>query len=161
MTTTSSSNFHLFSTKGELVVSNKPVNLSRISPSDHEESDSRMLLHLYDAVMDNHKIAFIRTVDSDVVVLCIHLFHKLLCHGWMELWIGFGTGKSYKDIPVHDVARSLGLEKCSALAFFHAYSGCDVTSSMIGIVKKTAWNAWMNFPEITPTMVALTEFIRI
>ena len=116
--------------KGELVLSNKPVDLSRISPSDHEEADTPILLHLYDAVVDNHKIAYIRTVDSDVVVICMHLFHKLSFYGLPELWIGFGTGKSYKDIPIHVVANELVAEKCGTVAFFHAFSGCDVTSSM-------------------------------
>ena len=116
-----------------------------------------MLLHLYDAIMDKHKIAFIRTVDSDVVVICVHLFHKLVYYELSELWIGFGTGKSYKDIPIHLVANDLGAEKCAALAFFHAYSGCDVTSSMVGIGKKTAWNAWTSFPEATSRMIDLTE----
>ena len=154
---TASSDFHLLSTKVELVLSNKHVDLARISPSDHEEADTRMLLHLYDAVMDGHKTAYIRTVDSDVVVICIHLFHKLMHLELSELWIGFGTGKSYKDIPIHVVSNELGDKKCSALPFFHAFSGCDVTSSMIGIGKKTAWKAWTSFEEVTETMITLTE----
>ena len=154
---TASSNYHLLSTKGEIVLSNKPVDLSRISPSDHEEADTRMLLHLYDAVMDGHSIAFIRTVDSDVIVICLHVFHQLTLHGLSQLWIGFGTGNAYKDIPIHVVANELGHEKCYALPFFHAFSGCDVTSSLNGIGKKTAWNAWTNFQEVTNTMIALTE----
>ena len=62
-----------------------------------------MILHLYDAVMDGHKIAFIHTVDSDVVVLCICFYHTLNELGLKELWVGFGTGKHYKDIPIHEV----------------------------------------------------------
>ena len=49
-----------------------------------------------------------------------------------------------------------GVEKCGEVAFFHAYSGCNVTSSMTGIGKKTVWNAWMSFPEVTSTMINLT-----
>ena len=139
------------------MLSNKPVDISRINPSDHEEADTRMMLHLCDAVMDGHKIAYLRTVDSDVVVLCIHLFFELRRRGLRELWIGFGTGKAYKDIPIHRVANKLGNDECMALPFFHAFTGCDVTSSMAGIGKKTGWNVWQNFPEVTNTMIALTE----
>ena len=73
------------------------------------------------------------------------------------MWIGFGTGKWYKDIPIHLVTKALGAERCAAIAFFHAFSGCDVTSSMVGIGKKTAWNAWISFPKVTDTMIELTE----
>ena len=67
--------------------------------------------------------------------------------GLLELWIGFGTGKAYK-----------GHDKCMALPFFHAFTGCDVTSSgMVGIRKKTGWTAWQSFPEVKNTMITLTE----
>ena len=71
---THSSNYHLLSTKGEVVLCNKPIDLSRVSASDHEEADSRMILHLFDAAIASHQKAFLRTVDSDVVVMCIHHF---------------------------------------------------------------------------------------
>ena len=77
-----------------------------------------------------------------------------------ELWIGFGTGNSYKDIPIHVVAYKLGHDKCSALPFFHAFIGCDVTSSMAGIAKENAWNAWASLPEVTDIMITLTESYR-
>ena len=154
---TSLSSYCLFTTKGELVVSNRSIDLSDISPSDHEEADSRMMLHLHHAVMDGHRKAFLRTVDSDVVVLSVHLFPTLQSLGLLELWIGFGSGKAYIDIPIHEVSLQLGPDKCKALPFFAAFTGCDVTSSMLGIGKKTGWNAWMNFPEVTDTMISLLD----
>ena len=87
----------------------------------------------------------------------MHLFHKLLFYGLPELWIGFGTGKSYKDIPIHVVVNELGAEKCGKVAFFHAFSGCDVTSSIAGIGKKTAWNALVSFRDVTSTTIDLTN----
>ena len=154
---TSMSAYYLLTTKGELVLSNKVVDLSGITPSDHEEADTRMMLHLHHAVMDGHKKAFLRTVDSDVVVLSVHLFTTFKNLGLTELWIGFGTGKAYTDIPVHEISLQLGPDKCKALPFFHAFTGCDVTSSMLGIGKKSGWNAWMNFPKVTETMLSLIE----
>ena len=49
--------------------------------------------------------AYLRTVNSDVVVLAINLFHEL---GLIELWIGFRKGKTYKDIPIHHILQMLG-----------------------------------------------------
>ena len=151
-----SSSYHLLSTKGE-VPCNKPIDLSRVSTSDHEEADSRMILHLFDAAIDGHQKAFLRTVDSDVVVMCIHHFPNLKNSGMGELWIGFGKGKSYKDIPIHSVTALLGSPACNALLFFHAYTGCDLTSCFCGIGKKTAWGAWERYPEITEIMIKLTD----
>ena len=154
---THSSSYNLLSTKGEVVLSNKPIDLSRVSTSDHEEADSRMILHLFDAAIDGHPKAFLRTVDSDVVTLCIHHFPDLKNAGMIELWIGFGKGKSYKDIPIHSVSTLLGQDGCKTILFFHAYTGCDLTSCMCGIGKKTAWAAWERYPEITEVMINLTN----
>ena len=90
----------------------------------------------------------------DVVVLATHFFHDLVLS---ELWIGIGSGKWYKDIPIHHISEMLGLQRCQALPFFHAFTGCDIVSSMMGIGKKTAWNAWVKFPEATTTFTAITQ----
>ena len=37
-----------------------------------------------------------------------------------ELWIEFGSGKSYRDIPVHIPHQQLGLSKSLALPLFHS-----------------------------------------
>ena len=42
-------------------------------------------------------------------------------------------------------------------ALFHALTGCDVVSSMLGIGKKTAWNAWVTFPEVNNTFIVITQ----
>ena len=107
----------------------------------------------FDAAKQGHTKAFLRTVDSDVVVLAIN-FQEL---GLSELWIGFGSGKAYKDIPIHHISQMLGPKKCQALPLFHAFTGCDVVSAMFGIGKKTAWNAWEAFPEVTDILVAITQ----
>ena len=151
---TVNSQYHLLTTKADIVLSNKPTDLSDLSPCQQQEADTRMLLHLRHAADQGHTTAYLRTVDSDVVVLATHFFHDL---GLSELWIGFGSGKTYKDIPIHHISEMLGLQRCQALPFFHAFTGCDVVSSMMGIGKKTAWNAWVNFPEATTTFTAITQ----
>ncbi len=45
--------------------------VSSLAPCTHEEADTRMLLHLEDAVHQGHSKVSIRTVDSDIVVLAI------------------------------------------------------------------------------------------
>ena len=61
-----------------------------IMPCNHQESDSRIFLHLSHAAQQGHSKAFIRTVDSDVVIIAVGHFGSL---GVMELWIGFELEK--------------------------------------------------------------------
>jgi len=69
-----------------------------------------MMLHLHHAVVDGHKKAFLRTVNSDIIVLAVHFFKTFQNPGLTELWIGFGSSKAYTDIPVHEVSMQLGTD---------------------------------------------------
>ena len=72
---TVNSQYHLLTTKADIVLSNKPTDLSDLSPCQQEEADTRMMLHLRHAADQGHTKAYLRTVDSDVVVLATHFFH--------------------------------------------------------------------------------------
>ena len=75
---------------------------------------------------------------------------------WMELWIG--TGKTIQCIPVHQVIQSLGPGNSVALPLVHSYTGCDTSSSFLGIRKNTAWAAWEVYAELTETLIDLSEY---
>ena len=92
-----------------------------------------MMLHLCHAVMNGQNKDFLRTVDSNVIVLSVHHFRTLKYLELTELWVGFGSGKAYTDIPVQEISLQLGSDKCNALSFLHAFTCCDVASSMLGI----------------------------
>ena len=89
---------------------------------NHQEADSEIFLHLSHAAQQGHSKAFIRTVDSDVVIIAVGHFGSL---GVMELWIGFGTGKAFQHIPVHEIIQTLGSEKSLSCPLFHSFPGCD------------------------------------
>ena len=109
---------------------------------------------LLQAAEHGHEVAFIRTVDSDIVVLAVRFFGHLRLR---ELWIGFGSGKTYRDIPVHTICANIGPSKSLALPLFHSLTGCDTTSQFFGHGKKTAWGAWNSSPRLTETLVELTD----
>ena len=48
-----------------------------INPCNHEEADTRMLLHVAHATAQGHQKASIRTVDTDVIVLAVSHFQHL------------------------------------------------------------------------------------
>lgn len=81
-------------TDGEAVLS-KPLlpDQTSLAPCNHEEADSRMLLHASHAAQHGHHAILIRTVDTDVVVLAVSLAQELQLED--KLWLAFGTGQSF------------------------------------------------------------------
>ena len=74
-----------------------------------------------------------------------------------ELWVGFGTGKNFRLLAAHEMARALGPDQCIALPTFHAFTGCDTVSSFCGRGKKTAWDTWMTLDDVTRAFCALAN----
>ena len=75
-----------------------------LDPSSQEEADTRLLLHVADAVQNGCKKVTIRTVDTDVVVLAVASFSKIVPD---ELCVAFGVGSSFRYIAVHEMVASL------------------------------------------------------
>ena len=73
-----------------------------------------------------------------------------------ELWLAFGTGKHFRYLAGHKIASGLGPKKAQTLPMFHALTGCDTVSSFVGHDKKTAWNTWNAFPELTDALLKST-----
>jgi len=71
----------------------------------------------------------VKSTCTHVVVLAIAFFSILDLE---ELWIAFGAGKAFRYITIHEIAASLGQEKCKSLSLFHAFTGCDQTSAFAG-----------------------------
>ena len=123
-----------------------------LAPCKHEEADTHIILHLEDAVREKHNRISIRTVDTDVVVLAVTAAQRI---NPSELRIAFGTGKNFRYLSIHEMARALGPEKCIALPVFHAFTGCDTVSSFAGRGKKTAWDTWKAYEDVTEAFCAL------
>ena len=74
-----------------------------------------------------------------------------------EVWLAFGMGKLFRYYPIHEIARSLGPQKSLALPVFHAFTGCDTVSFFAGKSKKSAWDTWNVFPEVTSAFLEITN----
>ena len=123
-----------------------------LAPCKHEEADTRIILHLEDAVKEIHNRVLIWTVDTDVVVLAVTAAQHI---NPSELRIAFGTGKNFRYLSIHEMARALGPQKCIALPVFYAFTGCDTVSSFAGRGKKTAWDTWKAYEDVTEAFCAL------
>ena len=96
----------------------------------------------------------VHTVDTDVVVNAVAKFQYI---SLSELWIEFGVGKYLKYLPAHNISHSIGEEKSQSLLAFHAFTGCDQTSSFAHYDKKTAWEAWGALDDVTAAFQALSN----
>ena len=83
-----------------------------LQPCNHEEADTRMFVHVNDAItQDNFRSVLIRLVDTDVVVLAVNAEYRFN----VEIFVAFGTGNSFRCIEAHQ----LGPDKCVAILLFH------------------------------------------
>jgi len=79
-------------TKGDDVLTKPPLlDTSALSPCNHEEADTRIMLHAAHAAHNGHKKILICTVDTDVVVLAVVLAHTL--NEETEAWVSFARGR--------------------------------------------------------------------
>ena len=129
----------MYATDGhDVLCSMAQIDLTGLVPCSHEEPDTRLFLHVADAVKKGYRKLLARTVDTDVVVVAIATLNRTKPD---ELCVAFGTGGHFRFIPIHEVAAAFGPRKYVTLPPFHALTGCDTVSSFAGIGKKTAWAA--------------------
>jgi hypothetical protein len=130
-------------------------------PCDHEEADTRLLIHLQDVLQNGCTNCPVCTVDTDVVVVLIGKFYLLttICQN-VNIWVAFGTGKNFTYYHINALYEDLGMEKSLALPVFHSFTGCDTTSAFLGKGKKSAWEAWKCYNDVTSAL-ALHPFTEL
>ena len=130
-------------TKNIKVITNLEDSLAEVETSDSSqpEADSRTILHVSNCIQIGLINFYVRTNDTDVVVLLIVFmpdFLKIKDGAQVIAIRGVGTHKHYMSINV--IAESVTLERCKELLFLHALSGSDYTSSFFH-ARKVKWLA--------------------
>lgn len=122
----------------EVKVSDSEVDVS-ILKSNHEEADTRVILHCIHSVAE-HIVVSAR--DTDIAILLLAHFNKMQCE---TLWLKAGTSKKPKYIPIHEIRKTLALEQSvlDTIPAFHAITGCDTVSFLLGHSKKTSWDVFL------------------
>ena len=118
----------MITTKGDSVTAKRDCDLSGLTECSHSKADTKIILHLEHVFAKGYRYVYVRTADCDVVVLCISFYHQTF--PFKELWLEFGVGRNYRDIPIHSLAHALGPAKSLVLPLFHALSGCDITKTL-------------------------------
>ncbi len=121
-----------------------------MSSCNLEEADSRICVHIQDAIEKGARKVCIRTVDTDVIIITAGIFFELQdLYPNIDIWVAFGMGKNFQYYYLNGICQNLGKEKCRALPFFHSFTGCDTTSQFLGKGKKSSWVAWKAYPSAT------------
>ena len=88
----------------------------------------------------------------DETFLCVLLTQMSL---WSLLDYSTLFTKYFQYIHIYTICINLGVEKYKALPGFHAYTGCDTTSQFRSKGKKSCWEAWKVYPEVTEAFIKM------
>ncbi len=80
-------------------------NIECCRSSNHEEADTRILLHVLDGARTGMRKICIVTVDTDVAVIALRHFWTLNLD---ELWVKFGVGKYRRYFSIHELWEKNG-----------------------------------------------------
>ncbi|XP_065182225.1 uncharacterized protein LOC135812936 [Sycon ciliatum] len=101
--------------------------VSRLT-SNHEEADTRLILHAADAVQQGFPDVVIRSPDTDVAVIAIGSASSIPG----RLIFQTGTQQRRRFIDLTQLSQTLGPLVSSAIVGLHALTGCDSVSSFSG-----------------------------
>ena len=89
----------------------------------------------------------VRTADTDVIFILLGFMSQFYNNdNRIKIFCDFGTGDHRKVIPIHSMHQRLGEEICLGILFFHAFTGCDSTSSFFEMTKKKWFERWLSCP---------------
>lgn len=130
-------------TDGQLVKVLKNGTVAELTTlsSTQEEADTRMLLHAVHMSLDYERI-IVRSDDTDVLVLLLYYRSIQMLDTEVFMHAGHVTQFTRRErfIPVNQIVDKLGRELCQNLPAAHALTGCDTTSSLFKIGKRSAFS---------------------
>jgi hypothetical protein len=106
--------------------------------SNHEEADTKLVLHALDASSSGATAVHVQSLDTDVLVLLLRRYLELC----QDTAFVTGVGQNLRAIKPGPIHAALGDNKPAALTAFHALSGADVTGSFSGKGKVSCWKVF-------------------
>jgi hypothetical protein len=126
-----------------------------MSSCSHEEADTRLVVHLHDALKAGCVTILIKTGDTDVVAILLGQLHRL--EHPEDIWIAFGSGKNERMLNLGVLGRALGPSMARAMPVFHALTGCDTVSAFRTRGKGRCMATWKKCPWVTEVFVNVAD----
>ena len=121
-----------------------------IAVTDHEEADTRIFLHLKDALAKGFQYIGIQSLDTDVFVIMLGHIHQLeATYNFTDIVLESHRKKESGQVGMKSLVERLWHAFCQSVPFLHCISGTDTTSAFCGIGKKKALGAMKAFSEAT------------
>ena len=116
-----------------------------ISSCSAEEADQKLVQHVLQCLLTGIKTIVVKTVYTDGFLLLL-AYRPSGGNFSSKVYVRLGISKLDRFFySINDIALDLGDEVCQALAFFHAYTGCDTVLSFFNHGKCKFWNRWFDF----------------
>ena len=116
---------------------------------NHEEADTRLVVHVLHALQYSSCV-LVHTGDTDVVVILLANFqHMINVNSAANIWISLQARK--KSAWFHLTTSPTNLEQlflCKAIGLFHAFTGCDSTSSFKFKGKRYSYKTFQKLSEV-------------
>ena len=100
--------------------------------SNHEEANTRIILHCKDAIVSGCQRILVDCMDTDVLLMLIRFFG----HEPVDVWMLSGTKRRSQCFPVSKIAEGMPEVVWENILGYHAFTGCDSNSSLSGFGKK-------------------------
>ena len=131
-----------------LKVSSDVVHVMEQLRSNHEEADTRMVLHVAYKARQGAKRIIVSRPDTDLFILLVYHFHQL---DMSEVFLKTGTKSIHADltrfISGHKVVNKLTVEQINNLLCVYGFTGCDTCIAPYGKEKKKTFNIMKNKSE--------------
>ena len=97
--------------------------------SDHEEADTRIILHCIEAskLAAESMPVIVRSPDTDLLILLLFYSSSIS----QCLYLDTGTGNKRRLLDIKAIAGVLGSDLCASLPAYHAFTGSDYTSAFV------------------------------
>ena len=96
--------------------------------SNHEETDTRVVLYARYAAENGYKSVQVRSPDSDIYFILLHHSHTI----GIDIYFDTGLGNKKRMMKISEQSKEFGKKHCDTLLSTHALTGCDTTSCFKG-----------------------------
>ena len=110
---------------------------------NHEEVDTRLILHSCEAANEGYERLVLRCSDTDVLLILCYFMPARVA----EVLMVSGTSTQQKFYPVHTRSNQFSQSVRENLLSFHALTGCDTVSSFSGYGKKKCSKIFQRQPD--------------
>ena len=122
--------------------------------SNHEEGDTKIVLHLLNIASSRSEDATITVRSPDTDVFVILLKYSSDVKQKQRILFDTGVGDKRRLIDVKKVAEIVGKDICSVLPSLHAFTGCDTTSAFVRKGKLVPLKILQRNPKFISTFAA-------